>query len=178
MAKRAGAKPRRKITKVRFMKALEGSGGVKTIIARRMGVTWNAIQRRLKRKDWASARKALYMEENRILDIAEQTLEEAMTQKKDPKLAVNTAKWVLSRRRRDIYAEKPPEENTPGTIRIQAEQINLAQLNLPLDVRRKLLEAMRAEREVDGGDIIESREIEHHLKKLPGPEGEEGNGDN
>jgi len=49
--------------------AIEGSGGIKTVIARRLGVVRNTVDNYLNR--WASAREAYTREQEKNMDMAE-----------------------------------------------------------------------------------------------------------
>ncbi|ADW21635.1 helix-turn-helix Fis-type [Thermus scotoductus SA-01] len=80
----------RRYTKREVLKAIEGSGGVLSTVARRLGCSWHTAQAYVQR--WPETQEAFQAERERILDLAEATLFRAV-QEGD----VQAAKWVLSR---------------------------------------------------------------------------------
>lgn len=61
-----------KITKIKFETAVLDSGGVKTTIAKKLGVTRKAVYDYMERNPYA--KELVFQEEEKILDLAEESL--------------------------------------------------------------------------------------------------------
>lgn len=72
------------------LRAIEGSGGIVSAVARRLGCDWATARAYIQR--WPETQAAFEAERERILDLAEATLYRAI-QEGD----AQAAKWVLSR---------------------------------------------------------------------------------
>lgn len=72
------------------LRAIEGSGGIVSAVAKRLGCDWATARAYIQR--WAETQAAFEAERERILDLAETTLYRAI-QEGD----AQAAKWVLSR---------------------------------------------------------------------------------
>ncbi len=72
------------------LQAIEGSGGIVSAVAKRLGCGWITAQRYIQR--WPETQEAFQSERERILDLAETTLYRAI-QEGD----AQAAKWLLSR---------------------------------------------------------------------------------
>lgn len=81
---------RPRYSKPTVLRAIEGSGGIVSDVAKRLGCDWNTAQRYIQR--WPETQEAFQAERERILDLAETTLYRAI-QEGD----IQAAKWVLSR---------------------------------------------------------------------------------
>lgn len=78
-------------TKDQVLKAIEGSGGIVSAVASRLGCAWKTADNLVKR--WAEVREAFMAEREKVLDIAETTLIKSI-QNGD----TQDAKWMLSKR--------------------------------------------------------------------------------
>ena len=74
-----------KINKAKFLKGIAGSAGIRSVIAKRIGVSRKALWEYLKKNEWA--RIALESEEELISDIAETNLFKCIR---------NGDKWALA----------------------------------------------------------------------------------
>lgn len=81
---------RTRYNKRTVLQAIEGSGGIISAVAKRLGCDWATARAYIQR--WAETTAAFEAERERILDLAETTLYRAI-QEGD----VQAAKWVLSR---------------------------------------------------------------------------------
>jgi len=84
--------------------AIEGTGGIKTSIAQKLGVARNTVDNYLDR--WVTVRQAYDDEVARVGDMAEMTLLKAI---KDGD--TGAAKWYLSRVRRGKFAQRQEVKN-------------------------------------------------------------------
>jgi len=90
-----------KIRREQVIAAIPGTGGIKTVIAKRLGVTRNTFDSYLKR--WASVQEAYEQETQAFLDVAESVVQRNITlaykQQQEGEI-VNTqdAKWYLARK--------------------------------------------------------------------------------
>lgn len=108
MTKSTGPK---NITTKQMVKAIEGTGGIKTMIAKRLGVNRNMIDYYLKK--YATVRKAYDQETETIGDIAETTILKDIQEG-----SVETAKWYARVKLTGRgYAEKQQIE-TSGKIEV------------------------------------------------------------
>jgi len=154
LAARASRKPRVKgrprkprgpqITKPRLLLAIKGSGGKKTLIAKRMGVTYAAIQLALQREGWKDMLVAYQDERESVLDLAEGTVEWAMQKKqrkKIPNVSTQTARWYLEKRgHKRGFQDKKTLALEGGDTPVQVNgMVSIESLNLPLDMRKQLL---------------------------------------
>jgi hypothetical protein len=85
-------------TAEQFIKAIEGSGGLITTIAARVGCTWNTAKRYI--EHYVTVQAAYLDECERINDMAQSKLMEAI---KDGDVA--TAKWWLAKKRKAEFGE-------------------------------------------------------------------------
>lgn len=83
-----------RLTKKKFIKALSGSGGNQTVIAKKCGLSRAAITMFLNRTP--EMRELVEDEAERIIDIAENVIDSAITNNKDTDLA----KWKLNNSKR------------------------------------------------------------------------------
>jgi len=127
-----------KITKARAKHAIAESYGVITLIAARLGVTIGAFRNKIKDPKWGDIRELLNDEMEKIKDVAEKTVYDVMTQRLDIGAASVAARWYLEKKAKDRgYSEAPPGVNI-----LNQNLISVAALNLPIEVRRALLEAI------------------------------------
>lgn len=142
-------KPHRKekgpvITKENLLKAIKGTAGIKMRIARRLGVGWCAVQNALHRPGWEDTLQAWQEEREKGVDIAENAIMTAMKQKDDLFLATINARWFLEKRSQATYGKKSEVTVQGGDspLKMQTNVVNVDTLNLPLEVRKQLLQAM------------------------------------
>lgn len=89
----------RRFTEERILKAIEGSGGIISAIARRLNCTWPCANDNINK--FPRCVEALENERQIIVDISEDVL---FTSIKNGD--VSSAKWLLSRLRPRLYSEK------------------------------------------------------------------------
>ena len=136
-------KLRVKITPKALIKAIKGSAGSITEIAKRLLIRRTAVGNCLKRAgpEWDLVRKAYESEVEGSLDVAEKTIHFLVTQRKDLGEAGKNARWILERRRRQIFGEKKSVEVSGGDKPIRQELVTIDALNgLPNDLKREILE--------------------------------------
>lgn len=140
--------PRYKKKRSDFIAAIEGSGGIIQLIADRMGCTWETVRRYLQNPDpkWDRVRVAYNSAVEAGIDTAESTIIEMIGQRKDLAVAAQTARWFLGHKRANIYGEKATVTHE-GTVRVNQLNVTLDTLDLPLDVKRMILEKMDAKEE-------------------------------
>lgn len=144
-----GKGKRLKITPVRFKKALEGSHGIKGLIAQRLGCSYYALSKALAREGdaWDECRYLYKLEQEKVGDLAERTIFEVMRSMKDVPVAAQTARWYLDRKHVDRGYGKKEQVTLEGgqnPISINHTLIPIAALNLPLETKREILKAMEA----------------------------------
>lgn len=95
------------------LQAIEGSGGIISAVAKRLGCDWATARAYIQR--WPETQAAFEAERERILDLAETTIYRAI-QEGD----VQAAKWVLSRlgRHRGFSDEIGLQHGGQVTIRV------------------------------------------------------------
>lgn len=159
--------PRKKkkpiITKAEFLAALKGSGGVISVVIEKLKIHRATLKSILAREDWADMVEELKNEVEDGVDIAENTILDAMKQRLDMNLAANTAKWYLSKRRKETFGEEQTKADAGAkTIhdhRTQTVNIGVDALNLPVEMKRKLLQEL---------DRYEDKRNKESPKQLPG----------
>lgn len=144
-------KPRKKVRRVptikksRYRKAILGSFGNKSLIAERLGCSVAAVYKALAREGWEDIKALLEIELERVADVAEDTILTAMKQRMDMATASRTAQWLLSRarhRNRKMTDEsKVIHEGGDKPIQVSSA-IPVDALDLPLEVRKQILEAV------------------------------------
>lgn len=138
-----------KLTPVRVKKALEGSHGIKGLIAQRLGCSYYALSKAMAREGdaWDECRYLYKLEQEKVGDIAERTVFEVMRSMKDVPVAAQTARWYLDRKHVDRGYGKKEQVTLEGgqnPISINHTLIPIAALNLPLETKREILKAMEA----------------------------------
>ena len=136
----------RLLTKCRFLKALEGTGGLRTLIAKNLGCPVQSVYNILARDEWADMREALQREQDSVADSAEKTVKEMIAQRVDYNVASTTARWLLTRARhkdRQMGDEsKVVHEGGDKPIEIKGDNVPVEHLDLPIEVKRQVLEAL------------------------------------
>ncbi len=135
------------------IKAIPGSHGNMSRIARRARVRRPTLRRQLAKVENQDIVQMIEEECSRIVDKAEDVIDDTLKQRDDLKVAAHTAMWVL---------EKHPEGKARGyknskeitleggvnPIQIQSPtSVPIDALNLPIEIRRQILEAYEAARE-------------------------------
>ena len=144
--KKVKVKRKRKITFNQLLKAIKDSEGSIRIIAERINRSYQTTYGLIKRSE--DAQEAIRIEQERVADIAEETISEMMTQRIDFGTASRTARWLLERK----YVERgyrPSKETIiqggKNPLKIQNEElISVDELkSIPLEVRKRMLEEMK-----------------------------------
>lgn len=149
------ARPRKRpvvrISKARFIKALEGTGGRKSDIAKRLGCSVGTVGNKLRAEGWGDV-EAMYQEEvEKINDLAEATIVNAMSNK-DLVQATKNARWWLQRKAVDRGfgdVSRKIVEGGDAPIKVLQVTVPINTLKLPLEMRREILEALEEEEVVD-----------------------------
>lgn len=132
-------------SKAQFLIALMGTGGVIKDIAKGLDTSSERVRILLDRPDWDDVREAWLEEMRAMKDHAICALRDAMIQRLDVATAARTAQWYLSKVEREQFGDKV---NEGEPIRVQHAHlhatVSVDALDLPLDVRRKILEAAEA----------------------------------
>lgn len=136
-----------KINSIMLIKAIKGSEGIVSRIARKLGRTPHTVSKLLEKQGdgWDKAREAFEIEKERLVDLAEETVRDTMRQRIDIGVASTTARWCLDRKgvHRGYGAkEKVIVEGGDKAIEVKG-MVSIESLNLPLAVRREVLKAMK-----------------------------------
>ena len=141
------------ITPQKFCKAVKGTAGIKSRIAENLNTTWQTVWGILHRegKKWDRCREA-YVHETEIMgDKAEETLIDCMEQRLDLGTASRTAQFILTNRfRKRGYQNQQKivlEGGDTPLIQVNIQQIDLSTLNLSLEVRSAILDAIEEREE-------------------------------
>jgi hypothetical protein len=135
-------KPR--MTPARMIRAIIGSGGIKSAIAQRLGISAGQVNKYLSRDDWPEVKEIFISERERVGDIAEQTLIDIMSQRFDIGQALKAAQFWLARQNQDRgFGDKKQLILEGGENPIQSVDLT----GLPLEMRKALLTAMENEEE-------------------------------
>ena len=146
-------KPRKgHLIKARVIKAIEGTAGLKTRIAERLGCNVQALNARLRDPDWADVKEVYQEELEKVGDLAEKTIIRTMKARRlDPRTAADAAKWYLARRCRDRGfgdESKVTLEGGDKPIKVTTVPLN----TLPIELKRQILKAMeQKEQDEDAG---------------------------
>lgn len=100
-----------KYTAEQFIKAIPGSGGIVTTIAKRVGCTWHTAKKYI--DNYATVGKAYEAELEAVLDMAESVLFQNIREGD-----TGDAKWLLSRKGRARGYYQKQEVETTGDIKI------------------------------------------------------------
>jgi DNA-binding CsgD family transcriptional regulator len=155
-------KPVKALTsKADFVKALKGTGGIKTRIAENMGINRNTVDALLARPDWTDVLQEYEAEREAGVDAAEQCIMEAISQRLDIGTASMNARWLLSKLRRHSFGDDKTLtiDGGPNPIRTQNVNIDINALNLPIDVKRQILTALDDEEDKQKRKLIEAQVV-------------------
>lgn len=130
-----------KVTKRRLRRAIEGTFGVKSQIARRLGVTSGCLYGKLKK--WPDMAALVAEESKRLVDVAEGRLETLVRQDDNLGVSLRAAMFIM-----DCYGDKSPSQTLKlegGRTPIQLQAaisagIPATALELPVDVKKRLLD--------------------------------------
>jgi hypothetical protein len=141
--KRRMSKPRFPRSKV--LDAIKGSKGILSVIADNLGCKRYTVEAILKRpgEKWDAVRRAFDAESEKAVDQAELTIHDLIAQEKDLAVAAQTAKWLLSRRRK-LYADKAAENPVPQSPMTQIN-LNVVLDKMGTEEKREFLRRMDAE---------------------------------
>jgi len=129
-----------RITKENMLKAIHMSYGIVRRIAQRLDCAVVSVKNFLNRPGNEDC-KAAYAEESEcIVDRAESALMKSMVQDRDPRTVLNAARFVLCTKGKDKGWQKTiTVEGGKHPINVQAAIVDIASLNLPIEMRRDLL---------------------------------------
>ncbi len=110
-----------RIAQDKFKKALIGSGGNQSTIAKRLGVGRSAVTMFLNK--YPKMREILEAEAERIIDVAENVIDRAITKHRD----IDVSKWKLtnSRRGKDRGYGKKIEQEFSGELKSDLQPIKI-----------------------------------------------------
>ena len=141
----------------KLRRAIEGSGGIKKVIADKLGLPYMTVWKIIDRAP-QSIKDLIEHEKEYMADVAEQTVLESMQQRLDIATASRTALRVLNSNKHKSrgYSEdsKLTIEGGDKPLKVQNEAVlDIDSLDLPINVRKKILKAMK-EKELKeaGGD--------------------------
>lgn len=140
------------ITYENLKKAIRGSGGIKARVARRLEVTSVAITRALARPGWEELAERFQMESERIVDESEKTIMDLVKQRDDLPTALGAAKLVLQSKGVVRGWRKESLTMVEGAISVGHNVVNVDKLALPIEVRRRMLEAIEAQIPLPGAE--------------------------
>ena len=178
-------RPNGRISKIRFLRALPGTGGIKIRIMETLDCSRNTLNHYLNKEDWDDVRQAYEDECNSIGDLAEETVREGIELRsttlatcpdcnieiscpeckkpiyvfdRDTVQAMNTAtknaRWMLSRKHKERgYGEESRVTVQGGDKPLEIEQtqkISIEDLDLPLETRKVIFEAMKKKKAQEG----------------------------
>lgn len=107
-----------KYSNAQFLKAIPDSAGIISTVASRVGCSWDAANKRIKKSP--VLRKAFNDEQERVNDLAEATVIKSI---KDGN--TQDAKWWLARIRRDRFSERTEHTGAGGgTIPVETGTID------------------------------------------------------
>lgn len=137
-------------SKLRFIKAMKGTRGIKKLIADALGITYNTVHQLLERPDWQDVKQAWLDEKEKSADKAEDAILKSIEDyDEDPALATNNARWLLSKLRPKEFGDKTTTvlEGGENPIKVMAGMVDLNQLALPPEIKRQVLNALDAKDE-------------------------------
>ena len=146
--KRKSKKKKNKVSIKKLCKAIQGSGGVKKVIAERLDITYNSLMKKLRKvKETHPIVEQMFIEEQeRVGDIAEQTVIEMMEQGLHYPTKLKAAQFALSgKHSKRGYTNKKEVtlEGGKNPLHIKNENVlPIDDLDLPLETRKQILEAI------------------------------------
>ena len=136
------------ITERQMLKAIENSLGNKSVIASKLDRPYKSVLNYLNKKATDNVREAMRVEEEKMVDIAEQTNVEMMTQRIHFPTAIRASHFVLTKHPKG--QNRGWKDNTTTTIQggkpIEIEHKHILSIEklktIDIDTRRKMLEEM------------------------------------
>lgn len=170
--KPTGPKP---IPKADFIKAIKGTWGIETTIAKNLDVTRQTVVKYLNLPGWEDVREEWLNEIETAGDDCLEVLKAAVENTnplRDYSNATLNVRWFLERRRRKQFGNESKTiiEGGENPIKTQSTVLTLDALNLPVELQRRILEHMDAKEEKERelkGQIIgvvepsEPKQLEH-----------------
>lgn len=135
------------LTPKSLMKAIKGSQGIISKIARRLGVVHQTVTLRIKAPGYEKCLEALENERDRLVDDAEKECRFLVRQKKDLKAKGTMVKFVLQTRGRLRGYQESKEVTIQGgdkPLQINSKSIVNVE-TLPLDLRRNILNVINSQ---------------------------------
>lgn len=143
-----------KYTRKQVIAAIQGTKGILSVIALNLGCKRYTVEALLKRpgEKWDVVRRAYDAEVETGIDGAEATVHDLIDQKKDLAVAAQTAKWLLSRRRKQ-YADTASNQPVPTPTHTQIN-IGVVLDKMSVEEKRAFLKKMDEEEQ----KLIEQRD--------------------
>lgn len=146
-----------KYTKADFIRAMTGTQGTMLRIAKNMGCDRSTVRGLLARPDWQDMRDLLAQDikagDEELVDLSLLALHDALKQRLDQNLSASVGKWVLSRRRKELYGDETRNttivEGGANPVQMAHMHVSVESLNLPVEVKRQILEAHDRKQEQD-----------------------------
>lgn len=146
----SSGKPHKKkgpnITHKRLLKAIKGSHGIVSRIAKRLGVVHQAVTLRIKAPGYERCLEALEAERESLVDDAEKECRYLIRQRKDLKAKGSLVKFVLQTKGRLRGYQESKEVTIQGgdkPLQINAKHIVSVE-TLPLDLRRNMMKHLES----------------------------------
>lgn len=131
-------RPRTRIKKRDFIAALKGTAGILARIADNLKCSRETVKTLLARPEWQDVRDEYAQERETGIDLAEACVQEAIAQRYDLPTAVNTAKWYLTKIKKEVYGD---EAKITHAGRVE-QALRVEDLpDLPVEAKRAILEA-------------------------------------
>lgn len=127
-----------RITLRKFLKAIKGSAGILGTIAKRMGVTRDAVSKALVREKFAEAKLAFEEECHSTVELAEKTVRYLIHKGEDHYVRGQNARWMMERTLKK-FSEKKEVTLSGGETPIKVQSSTVDVDTLPLDLKRQLL---------------------------------------
>jgi hypothetical protein len=151
-SKQTRKSPCRTVTDKMLLKAIPGTYGIVKKIADKLDVSYLAAYNAIRRAS-KEVLIELEMEKERVDDVAEGTIIEAMEQRIDLPEASKNARWVLDGKRGYVRKKEVTLQGGKSPIRVKSDNvISIESLNLPLAVRKQMLEAIEEKEKEEEDD--------------------------
>lgn len=138
------------VTPKRMRKAIRGTAGNLSEIARKLRCTRGRVDQILNRSqgpEWDRVRKALTDEIESVSDLALETVRKrGMKSRNDDRLAVDTARWWLEKRRADSFGNKKHVTLEGGENPVRVEG-GVDPSLLPIELRKQILDVLNKDKD-------------------------------
>lgn len=138
---------RNRITPKLLIRAIKGTAGSISEIARRLQVNRASVSFCIRSKygeGWDRVRKAYESECESVLDLAEKTVVRLIKQKKDLTESGKNSRWILEKKRRQTFGDSKTVILEGGDKPLSVQQSNVITLDviekLPIKVKRMILQ--------------------------------------